>query len=78
MPDTTICLTDSVQLRVTTDALRVQWSPANAFNNDKILNPKARPTGNTTYDVTGFIGGCSTTGSINVRTVPYPVVNAGP
>jgi gliding motility-associated-like protein len=78
MPDTTICLTDSVQLRVTTDALRVQWSPANAFNNDKILNPKVKPTATTTYDVTGFIGGCSTTGSVNVSTVPYPVVNAGP
>ena len=33
--------------------------------------------GNTTYSVVASIGKCFTTGSVNIKTVPYPLSNAG-
>ena len=79
MPDTTICDTDSVQLRVSSDALRYVWTPAASLNNAGAKNPVALPPpGTTTYRVTAYIGGCNAEDEIVVRTVPYPVANAGP
>lgn len=76
-PDSTICLTDQVQMHPTTDALSYSWSPATDFNNPKILNPLVTPKSTTTYQITGTIGKCSTTDNITIRTVPYPIANAG-
>jgi gliding motility-associated-like protein len=44
------------------------------MNNPNLKNPTVRPTGTTTYSVTGNIGKCATTDNIVVRTVPYPTV----
>lgn len=78
LADTTICLTDAIQLNVVSDALQYQWTPANTLDDATIPNPVATPTGNTVYQVTGFIGSCRASTSIRVNTVPYPVANAGP
>jgi gliding motility-associated-like protein len=74
-PDTTICLTDSVRFNINSDGLRFRWTPTAGMNNPNLKNPTVRPTGTTTYSVTGNIGKCATTDNIIVRTVPYPTVN---
>lgn len=80
--DTTICRTDAIVLGLSTDALKFVWteSPAGSTLNDATLkNPVATPVADiTTYHVTGRIGSCVDTDSIKVKTVPYPVANAGP
>ena len=75
--DTTICLTDAVQLNAQSNGLRYEWSPAATLSNTNILNPVATPTGTTSYQVTAIIGNCSATKTVTVRTVPYPAANAG-
>ena len=79
MPDTTICLTDSVQLNIVSDGLRHLWTstPASSFNDPTLQNPMALPTETTNYQVLATIGSCTTTENIVVRTVPYPVADAG-
>jgi gliding motility-associated-like protein len=77
--DTTICLTDSVQLFSVSDGLRFSWTPAAGLSNPNIVNPKAKPAGTTTYRISSFIGGCPpATKDVVITTVPYPMVNAGP
>ncbi len=79
MPDTTICRTDSIQLRIVTDGLLYRWTPTAGLSNPNILNPRAAPNASsTTYTLTSTIGKCSKTADIIVRTVPYPAANAGP
>jgi len=78
MPDTTICATDTAQLRIISDGLRYQWTPAAGLNNPTIQNPVAIAGISDIYTVTASIGSCSTTKDINVTAIPYPVVNAGP
>lgn len=76
-PDSTICLTDTIQLRPVTDGLQFSWTPASSLNNASLKNPLAVPTGTTTYQLRSSIGKCSTTDDITLRTVPYPFVNTG-
>ncbi len=81
MPDTTICRTDPVVLRVTSDALRYVWTeiPANnTLNNPFIKNPTAIPLVTTAYHVVGNIGKCIAENDITVTPIPYPAANAGP
>ena len=47
-PDTTICLTDTVQLYAVSDGTSFQWSPASTLNDPNIINPLATPTAATT------------------------------
>jgi gliding motility-associated-like protein len=79
MPDTTICLTDSVQLKIESDGLRHQWTatPASGFNDPTLQNPTVLPSTTTNYQVVARIGSCSTTENILVTTVPYPFADAG-
>jgi hypothetical protein len=76
-PDTTICLTDTIQLRPVTDGLQFSWTPAASLNNPTLKNPLAVPTGTTTYKLKASIGKCNTTDDVTLKTVPYPFVNAG-
>ncbi len=76
--DTTICRSDGIQLNPTTNGLQYSWSPTTGLNNPTINNPIATPLSTTTYQLTSFLGKCSLKDSINIRVVPYPVVNAGP
>lgn len=75
--DTTVCLTDSLILKPTSDGLHYQWTPSASLLGNDVKFPTAVPTGNTTYQVTASIGKCNTTGRFNVRTVPYPQAFAG-
>lgn len=78
MADTTICRTDAVQLNVVSDGLSYSWTPTGTLNNPNIKNPIATPTAaSTTYQVIATVGSCSATDDVIVRTVPYPVANAG-
>ncbi len=78
MPDTTICRSDTIQLRLISDALQYVWTPAAQIINPSVQNPFVI-TNNalTDYKVTAIIGGCSATENVVVNTVPYPVANAG-
>lgn len=76
-PDTTICLTDSITLKPSTDGLQFSWTPAATLSNATVKNPFAFPTGTTTYRLLSRIGKCSAVDDITVRTVPYPFSNAG-
>ena len=76
-PDSTICLTDTVRLHPITDGLQFSWTPAASLNNPTLKNPLAKPTGTTTYQLKASIGKCSITDDITLKTVPYPLVNAG-
>jgi gliding motility-associated-like protein len=73
MADTTICQGDTIQLRINSNGLQHQWTPATNLNDPRVMSPLAVTTDTTTYQVTGVIGGCSTTTQITVRTVPYPI-----
>ncbi|MEO7394508.1 MAG: PKD domain-containing protein [Chitinophagaceae bacterium] len=75
--DSTICQTDSVQLNIISDALHYKWTPASLLDNDSAKNPIAFPLSQTTFQVTGSIGKCNASGSINISVVPYPNANAG-
>jgi gliding motility-associated-like protein len=78
MNDTTICRGDTIQLRVFSDGLQYSWTPAGMLINATIKNPFAISTApQTNYQVMAVIGGCSATDNILVRTVPYPLANAG-
>ncbi len=77
--DTTICRGDAVQLNAVTDGLTFQWSPTATLNDPNIVNPIATPTDPvTTYQLIARIGSCTAPDDVTVRTVPYPVSNAGP
>lgn len=79
MNDTTICLTDPVQLNITSDGLRHTWTPAATLNDATLQNPIATPTAAVTnYQVLARIGSCTATENVVITTVPYPVANAGP
>ncbi len=77
MGDTLICETDSIQLRISSDGLRYEWTPVTSVNDATIQNPMATAGNTTTYTVTARIGSCSNTKSIVVTAAPYPVVDAG-
>lgn len=77
MPDTTICSTDLAQLRVSSDGLRYEWTPAAAFDDATVQNPVAVAGTSNNYVVTAHIGNCNATRDINVLAVPYPTANAG-
>ena len=76
--DTTICLTDTAELRPVTDGLRFEWTPAATLDDPTKKNPLATPVDPVTnYFVTAHIGKCSATDMMTVRTVPYPFADAG-
>ncbi len=76
--DTSICLTDSVQITTAGNALQFIWTPAGTLNNVYIKNPYATPNApSTTYTVVANIGSCSKEKSIIINTVPYPNAYAG-
>ncbi|MDB5201469.1 MAG: type sorting protein [Ferruginibacter sp.] len=79
MADTTICRTDSVVLRLNSDALYYNWTPAATLNDPSVKNPVATPTANsTTYRVRASISNkCFRDDDVTVGTIPYPIANAG-
>lgn len=79
MPDTAICLTDSVKIRTQSDGLSFLWNNASTLNNPTLREPTAKPvTVPITYTVRANIGNCETQASVVINGSPYPTVNAGP
>jgi gliding motility-associated-like protein len=70
--DTSICLTDTLQLKPLSDGLHYIWTPANTILNDTAKYACAVPDQNTTYHVISRIGSCTASANIKVRTIPYP------
>lgn len=71
-PDTTICLTDTVQLRPQTNGLVFTWTPAATLSSDTAKQPLAVPVDvSTLYHLTSRVGGCANDGDVTVRTAPY-------
>lgn len=77
-PDTTICATDTIQLRPSSDGLQYQWSPTGTIIDPNVKNPFVHPAVTTTYRVRSIIGKCFQDDDITVRTVPYPTSVVGP
>ncbi len=78
MPDTAICRTDSVQLKIASNGLYYTWTPPALLSNPNIQNPFALPiAANTTFHVRATIGKCYAEADINIKTVPYPKAFAG-
>ena len=77
MNDTTICQGDTIRLRIQSNGLQYQWTPAGQIINPQVQNPLVFTQNNTLYQVTARIGGCNATQSIRVNPIPYPVVQAG-
>jgi gliding motility-associated-like protein len=76
--DTIICRGDPVTFRPISDGLYYNWSPPNLFSDPRIKNATALPQlPVTTFTLVSSIGKCSTATSVIVRTIPYPLVNAG-
>lgn len=79
LKDTTICRTDPVTFRPQSDGLYYSWSPPGLFANPKLKNATATPTlASTLFTVVSSIGKCNTSTTVTVRTIPYPIVDAGP
>jgi gliding motility-associated-like protein len=76
--DTTICQGDSVQLHAISDASQFLWTPSANFIDPTVPNPIAITNTTTTYHVTAYIGHCSSSASVIVKTIPYPQADAGP
>lgn len=75
--DTTICLTDTVQLNTVSNALKFMWSPSSTLSDSTVESPLAVPTSTTIYHVKANIGTCFTDGETTVNTAPYPIADAG-
>jgi FOG: PKD repeat len=79
MPDTIICQTDTIRLRVNSDGLQYAWSTADQGQilQPSLANPQVVSFGTSTYQVIARIGSCSATDQVRVTTIPYPAAFAG-
>ncbi|RYF50081.1 MAG: hypothetical protein EOO39_44775, partial [Cytophagaceae bacterium] len=75
--DTVICTGDTVRLRIQSDGLKYEWSPAAQVLQPGVQSPLVVTALTTPYTVIARIGGCSTQAQIVVTAIPYPAVNAG-
>ena len=78
LKDTTICLTDTIQLNPESDGLQFNWQPAGFFIDPNQKNAKLiAPAGTNNFKLIARIGGCSDSVNVSITTIPYPLVNAG-
>lgn len=75
--DTTVCKTDTFRLRVTSDALRYQWTASTGESVDDIKSPLVQPSVNTKYYVFANLGKCEANDSGYIKVVNYPTSIAG-
>ncbi len=76
--DTTLCKTDGFNINTFSDALSYKWTPATYLDRDDVKSPFATPLATTKYYVTGNIGKCQTTDSVNITVVNYPAAKGNP
>lgn len=77
--DSTICLTDTIQLNPQTDGLKFEWTASlpGYISDANVKQPLVRPAATTTYHVVAHIGKCSAQDDVTIRTIPYPTARAG-
>lgn len=76
IPDSVICLSDSIFLGAVDTAKNVRylWTPGQDLSSDTVANPKAWPQETTVYTLTRKFPKCSYTGTVEVR-VAHPVAS---
>ncbi|MEI6583937.1 MAG: PKD domain-containing protein [Chitinophagia bacterium] len=75
--DTLICAGDPVQLSLQTEALNFLWKTSSGEIIAPVKNPIVQPQKTTLYYVTANLGKCEDKDTIQVKTIPYPISNAG-
>lgn len=77
--DSTICLTDTIQLNPQTDGLKFEWTASlpGYISDPNVKQPLVKPTATTTYHVVAHIGKCSAQDNVTIRTIPYPIARVG-
>ncbi|WP_207496237.1 PKD domain-containing protein [Aridibaculum aurantiacum] len=76
--DTLICTTDTLDLRAVSAANYYTWAPASSVRSSTSANTSSLPLNNNTmFTVTGTLGRCTASASLQVQVAPYPVANAG-
>jgi gliding motility-associated-like protein len=78
MADSTICQGDTVRLHITSNGLKYSWTPESQVMNPTAANPFVITRATTTYRLIARIGSCTAREEVEVKTVPYPIANAGP
>ncbi len=80
LPDSTICQTDPILMRITSNATKYVWTetPAgNTLSSYTIKSPIATPLNTTLYHVVASVGKCINEADITLRPIPYPNATAG-
>lgn len=78
MPDTTICVGQSVTLATASNGRNFSWVPQNGLDNTGALEPVAAPEATTQYVITATKGFCTQTDTVQVRVSPKIEVNVTP
>lgn len=78
MPDTTLCVGQSVQLATASNGQTFSWSPQNGLDNAGTLEPVASPDATTQYIITATKGFCTQTDTVQVRVSPKIELNVTP
>ncbi|RYZ22578.1 MAG: PKD domain-containing protein, partial [Chitinophagaceae bacterium] len=74
--DTTVCLTDSAHLYAISNGLRYRWEPSLEIDETREPDRYVIPTAPlNSYKVYSRIGHCIDSGTLRVRTVPYPQIS---
>ena len=76
--DSTICAGDTIQLRLTGNAIFHQWSPDVSLSTTNSVQPKVWPGTLTNYKVRATISNCVAEENFKITPVPYPQAEAGP
>lgn len=78
MPDTTLCIGQSVALATTSNGQAFSWLPQNGLDNASMLEPVASPETTTEYVITATKGFCTQTDTVRVTVSPKIEVNVTP
>lgn len=76
VPDTAICIGESVQLQ-SVNAVSYSWTPDYMISSTVISNPVVTPDVSTTYFVTASIGSCMDVDTVTVSVMLPPDIDAG-
>jgi gliding motility-associated-like protein len=74
--DTAICRTDTLHLKANSIALYYKWFTNTTEQLPNIKNPIAKPLTNSQYIVNASVGKCFDVDTVQVRSIPYPIVVA--
>lgn len=78
MPDTVICVGQSIRLATTSNGQTFSWLPQNGLDNAGTLEPAATPEATTQYIITATKGFCTQTDTVQINVVPKIEVNVTP